>query len=534
MTPKASKRTRLIFYHFLRHCEVCAGRIWQDAQTIGSYEPKDGVVVHCLNNPQRDAPASDQTLAPANPMSQMMGAAAPQTTSGDPFSQMVAQTQQQMVNNPEMMQQLMNSPMFQQMMSNPEMLRAMVRMNPQLNELMEQRPEIARMLEDPELLQQSLRMVANPSLMREMTRNADRALGQLDAMPGGHNALVRAHEEFADPLFEAMAGGSSNPSSAPVDYSQDTSTTPNNEALPNPWGPPPSTGSTPHVPSFPGQGPYLGREMPPLTPEEVANVGLTSRAGMMPGFTPPPMPGNQTGPSAGMGGMGGMPPMNPLLNPMMAMMGGNQGLGGMGGGMGALNSGLGSFPQPQPGFGNMGGFGMPNMAAMMNAMNAMGAMGQATSGPAGQAPAATPNPDLQRVTGLHWTLQFLFFFSSTFEISGFIVHILGTLKQSGFGSKLGMLCVHPTLCLGEICLAISTAFSDGLQQRGRLPESIGTAWGPGRCGHRLPAFGGWGWWQPLRGLSMELGLLSASGWTDLRLLDFHALAIERINKVLCL
>ena len=28
-------------------------------------------------------------------------------------------------------------------------------------------------------------MVANPSLMREMTRNADRALGQLDAMPGG-------------------------------------------------------------------------------------------------------------------------------------------------------------------------------------------------------------------------------------------------------------------------------------------------------------------------------------------------------------
>lgn len=46
------------------------------------------------------------------------------------------------------------------MMSNPDMLRAMVRMNPQLNELMEQRPEIARMLEDPELLQQSMRTLA--------------------------------------------------------------------------------------------------------------------------------------------------------------------------------------------------------------------------------------------------------------------------------------------------------------------------------------------------------------------------------------
>ena len=73
----------------------------------------------------------------------------------------------------------------QQMMSNPETMREMVRMNPQLNRLMEQRPEIARILEDPEMLQQSMRMAANPSLMREMMRNADRAMGHLDAMPGG-------------------------------------------------------------------------------------------------------------------------------------------------------------------------------------------------------------------------------------------------------------------------------------------------------------------------------------------------------------
>lgn len=233
---------------------VCIGRIWQDTQTVGSYEPKDGVVVHCLNNPQREAPpVASQSLAPANPMAQMMGAApAPQANSGDPFSQMMAQTQQQMMQNPEMMQQLMNSPMVQQMMSNPEVLRTMVRMNPQLNELMEQRPEIARMLEDPELLQQSMRMVANPSLMREMTRNADRALGQLDAMPGGHNALVRAHEEFADPLFEAMSGGGSSASggnATAVDYSQDTSSGPSSEALPNPWGPTPAANTPAATPA---------------------------------------------------------------------------------------------------------------------------------------------------------------------------------------------------------------------------------------------------------------------------------------------
>eukprot|EP00443_Scrippsiella_acuminata_P120007 CAMPEP_0115686170 /NCGR_PEP_ID=MMETSP0272-20121206/59826_1 /TAXON_ID=71861 /ORGANISM="Scrippsiella trochoidea, Strain CCMP3099" /LENGTH=386 /DNA_ID=CAMNT_0003125757 /DNA_START=1 /DNA_END=1161 /DNA_ORIENTATION=+ len=129
--------------------------------------------------------------------------------------------------------------MVQQMMSDPEMLRTMMRMNPQLNQLMEQRPEIARLLEDPEVLQQSMRMMANPSLMREMTRNADRAIGNLDAMPGGHNALVQAHQEIADPLFTALAGSAGEAIAQNVaSYAQQTEGLPNNEALPNPWGAP--------------------------------------------------------------------------------------------------------------------------------------------------------------------------------------------------------------------------------------------------------------------------------------------------------
>merc|ERR1740130_1954579 len=111
-----------------------------------------------------------------------------------------------MAQNPEMMQQLMDSPMVQQMMSNPETLRAMMSMNPRMQQLMEQRPEIARMLEDPETIRQSMQMMRNPSLMREMQRNQDRAMGQLDVMPGGHNALVRAHTDMVDPLMAAMTG----------------------------------------------------------------------------------------------------------------------------------------------------------------------------------------------------------------------------------------------------------------------------------------------------------------------------------------
>merc|ERR1719191_2102450 len=109
-------------------------------------------------------------------------------------------------------------------MSNPETMRAMVRMNPQMNQLMEQRPEIAGILEDPEILQQSMRMAANPSLMREMMRNADRSIGNLDVIPGGHNALRRAHEEVADPIFDAMVGGQGEiQGSLVAEYSQTTS-----------------------------------------------------------------------------------------------------------------------------------------------------------------------------------------------------------------------------------------------------------------------------------------------------------------------
>merc|ERR1719343_1291745 len=128
-----------------------------------------------------------------------------------------------MMQNPEMMQQFMNSPFVQQLMGNPDMVRAMMRMNPQMNQLMEQRPEIARLLEDPELLQQSMEMMRNPALMREMTRNSDRALGNLDAMPGGHNALVRAHEEIADPIFAALSGSNGEAVAANVQAYADQS-----------------------------------------------------------------------------------------------------------------------------------------------------------------------------------------------------------------------------------------------------------------------------------------------------------------------
>merc|ERR1719414_2435750 len=98
------------------------------------------------------------------------------------------------------------------------------------------------MMEDPETLQQISQMIRNPSLMREMQRNQDRLIGSLDVMPGGHNALVQAHQDIADPLMHALSGSGGEASQTNfTEYGSQTDGAPNTDALPNPWGGPSST-----------------------------------------------------------------------------------------------------------------------------------------------------------------------------------------------------------------------------------------------------------------------------------------------------
>jgi len=318
---------------------VCAGRVWDNVATIESYNVAAGSRVHCLNNPTRTAPAAaEQTVTAANPMQQMMASAMShpmnQTNpnSSDPMEQMHAQVQQQMMQNPEMMQQMMNSPMMQNMMNNPEMLRGMMRMNPRMNQLMEQRPEIARMLEDPEVIRQSMRMMQNPELMREMTRNQDRAMGNLDVMPGGHQALMRAHEEFLDPINAAMSGSNGAAGVGQPTY-DNTAAEPNNEALPNPWGAPasaptsaPTAGTAPVMPlpmpaaaSTPAAAPAFAAP----NPMQQMMQQMMGNPAMMQG-----MMGAQQGQAQGFnpGAFGGPPPNlqagnNPMQQMMQQMMG---------------------------------------------------------------------------------------------------------------------------------------------------------------------------------------------------------------------
>ncbi|GAB2267547.1 hypothetical protein Dimus_002526 [Dionaea muscipula] len=173
----------------------------------------------------------------------------------------IEQVQQQLTQNPNMMREIMNMPAIQSLMNNPEIMRSLIMSNPQMREIIDRNPELAHILNDPSILRQTLETARNPELMREMMRNTDRAMSNIESLPEGFNTLRRMYENVQEPFLNAttMAGDagnnfSSNPFAAllgnqdsahPRNTVNNPSTTgsestavptvPNTNPLPNPW-----------------------------------------------------------------------------------------------------------------------------------------------------------------------------------------------------------------------------------------------------------------------------------------------------------
>merc|ERR1719377_23442 len=116
------------------------------------------------------------------------------------------------------------------MLSNPEMMNAMMDMNPQLRELIERNPEIRSVFSDTRMMREHLQAM--------MDRNVDRAMSNLETVPGGMDALRRLHNDIQDPLWDAMQGQDQQSGSAPQTYTaQDTSQAPSAAPMSNPFAP---------------------------------------------------------------------------------------------------------------------------------------------------------------------------------------------------------------------------------------------------------------------------------------------------------
>jgi len=74
-----------------------------------------------------------------------------------------------------------------------------------------------------------MELASNPSLMSEMMRNTDRAMANIEMMPGGFDALRRMYSNIQEPLYQSateMSGNSNNNSSETVNNSTSEATAP--------------------------------------------------------------------------------------------------------------------------------------------------------------------------------------------------------------------------------------------------------------------------------------------------------------------
>ncbi|MBA0601726.1 hypothetical protein Gorai_004896 [Gossypium raimondii] len=140
-------------------------------------------------------------------------------------------------------------------------MRSLIMSNPQMREIIDRNPELGHILNDPSILRQTLEAARNPELMREMMRNTDRAMSNIEASPEGFNMLRRMYENVQEPFLNATTMGGNNGNSpatnpfaallgnqggsqarrSPINTSTTGSetvqgqTSPNTNPLPNPW-----------------------------------------------------------------------------------------------------------------------------------------------------------------------------------------------------------------------------------------------------------------------------------------------------------
>lgn len=251
-------------------CLIFAGKIMKDTDTLKTHNIKDGMTVHLViktapkSEPESSRrPPADVSQTPFG-LNQLGGISALGALGGNQtnFMDLQSRMQHELLGNSDLMRTVLDNPLVQQMMQNPETMRQLITANPQMQELMQRNPEISHMINNPELLRQTMELARNPSMLQELMRSHDRAMSNLESVPGGYNALQRIYRDIQEPLLSVS---SRNPYSGTSDSGTAENPqqgTENRNPLPNPWGgnqpdgnrpadnPPPNVLNTPTMQSL--------------------------------------------------------------------------------------------------------------------------------------------------------------------------------------------------------------------------------------------------------------------------------------------
>lgn len=153
-----------------------------------------------------------------------------------------------------------DDPFVQLLASQPGLLLDMLQANPKMRSLMERNPQIRHALADPATIRDLLRQQRDPAAYQEAMRGHDRALANIENVPGGFQALRQFYtEEMADveeglsaltigrPLSATAAvgpgytmRGQRTTAPMPNPWQPARASGPASAGAPSPWSPPPA------------------------------------------------------------------------------------------------------------------------------------------------------------------------------------------------------------------------------------------------------------------------------------------------------
>uniref|UniRef100_A0A670ICU0 Ubiquilin 1 n=1 Tax=Podarcis muralis TaxID=64176 RepID=A0A670ICU0_PODMU len=211
---------------------IFAGEILKDQDTLAQHKIVSGSKVHLFVKSQRRLLDLSEW---SNQPEELMASC----------HKLVAQIMENLLLQ-MLISEVMQHPFVQNLFGDTEQVRQMIMSVPQMQQLAEQNPEINHILNNSEFLREMIDVATSPAVMDEIIRNHDRALSNLESIPGGYSALQQLYNDIEAPMLNAVQAQFQGNTFAPSENKPPSggisplARTENREPLPNPWAPQPN------------------------------------------------------------------------------------------------------------------------------------------------------------------------------------------------------------------------------------------------------------------------------------------------------
>nr|XP_032661611.1 ubiquilin-1-like [Chelonoidis abingdonii] len=249
---------------------IFAGKILKDQDTLSQHGVRSGFSIHLVIRSQKRAQdhpaeltnAATPPMPSANSSTSNLSDLDLNTINSNPFllgflvgvtgmsvlgldptevSDLMSEASEADSSIQDLMSEVAQNPLVQNILTNTDLVQDILLSNPQMQQLADQNPEINHILRNPDFIREMIEVSSSPAMLQEIIRNHDRALSNLESIPGGYNALQQLYSEIEEPMMNAVQDQfGSNPSASlennpPLGGASLPARIENRDPLPNPW-----------------------------------------------------------------------------------------------------------------------------------------------------------------------------------------------------------------------------------------------------------------------------------------------------------